>query len=271
MDQHADLPPTPPTEPNPFALELPMFDIPNVETLRTLVQAEEHAVRVVHAKVRAFMEPGLALLGADGKPTVEAGAKLQERITAYLHELLEQPTVAEEWVAAPSSTLKQVIVTGASFQIAYMIYQEFGRLVRGRLPEFVQILDAAMILGMTALHHGIEPVESYQRSFQAKTKDNQGIEVLGQEEAFKQRQLMLQGLLYQFLTIKGMLSPETPRTLTEAGVRLLNHLSSVLGSTESMKQQGPALMEAVMGQLKQGETISSPEVPQGLAPTQQEA
>lgn len=261
--KNEDLPPTPMLERDPFALEIPMFEIPNVDTLKALMQAEQHAVQVVHAKVRSFMEPGMALVGQDGKPMAETGVQLQKKVTAYLEELLLQPTIAEEWAAAPSELGKMSTVTGASFQIAYMVYQEFGRLVNMRCPMFMQVIDAAMLLGMTALHNGRQPVEAYERSFQAKTKDDSGIEVLGQQEAFRQHLISLQNCLYAFLETKGMSvvqAPDAPVVLADSGRRLLNHLASVMGSTESMKQQGPAIMQEVMAAMQTGETRTETQI-----------
>lgn len=266
---HSDLPQTPMAERDPFAIEMPMFELPNVDTLRTLMQAEQHAVQVVHNKVRSFMEPGMSLVGADGKPIRETGAKLNEKVTDYLHELLTQPTIAEEWVHAPSTLAKNCVVTGASFQIAYMIYQEFGRLLNMRAKEFLQVADAVMVLGMNAIHNRRLPVEAYERSFQAKHTDPEGNPIMGQAEAFRGRLMLVQDLLFQFLVLKKMATapaaPDQPYVLTVEGVRLLNHLLSVLGSTESMKSQGPALMQEVMGAMAQGEDLSQTEVEAAMA------
>ena len=265
--KNEDLPPTPMLERDPFALEIPMFEIPNVDTLKALMQAEQHAVQVVHAKVRSFMEPGMSLVGGDGKPMRETGEKLQEKVTAFLHELLEQPTIAEEWAGAPSELGKMSTVTGASFQIAYMVYQEFARLVNMRCPMFIQVIDASMLLGMTAIHNGRLPLEAYERSFQAKTQDDAGNPILGQQEAFKQHLLSLQNCLYVFLETKNMSSapaPDAPLVLTDTGRRLLNHLASVMGSTESMKQQGPAIMQEVLAAQAAGEQRTETQITNDL-------
>lgn len=274
MTLHDDLPPTPPTDTDPYALDLPMFEIPNVDTLRALMQAEQHAVQVVHHKVRGFMEPGMSLVGSDGKPMVATGEKLQEKITGWLHDLLTAPTIAEEWVGAPGDLAKQCTISGASFQIAYMVYQEFGRLVNSRAPEFVQVVDAAMLLGMTALHNGHDPVEAYSRSFQAKTQDAEGNAILGQNEQFRQRLGLLKNLLLNFLVIKEMATvpaPDAPMLLTDKGRRLLNHLAAVLGSTESMRMQGPEIMKGVMADMKQGEDRSQTQVAADLNTPSSEA
>lgn len=245
--------------PNPFALNVPFFTITTVDTLRFLMELERRAAMTVQEHVKSFLEPGMRLTGADGKPIPEVGMRLNQKLTAYLKDVLLLPTIAEEWVET-SSDIRVGNLSGSSYQVAFMIYQEFGRLMATRAREFVNVIDAILIQGLNALHQGLTPVEAYKATMQAKSQDEQGNTILGQGELFNQRLAIAQDVLYQFLDLKGVVTPATepgkPPALTLEGVRLLNHLLSTLGSTESMRIQGPEIMEAVLALQAKGETVT---------------
>lgn len=251
---------------NPFALNVPFFTIETVDTLRFLMELEQRAAKTVQERVKSFMEPGMRLTGLDGKPLPETGMKLHQKLTAYLKDVLLQPTMAEEWVE--DATIRMGNLSGSSYQVAYMIYQEFGRLLATRCREFVNVTDAIIVQGLNALHYGHAPVEAYKTTMRAKAEDEQGNPILGQDQVFFERLLIAQDVLYQFLDLKEMTTKAADAkvpTLTLEGVRLLNHLLSVLGSMESMRLQGPEIMKNVMAALAQGEIVTGAEMDAKLA------
>lgn len=259
---HSDLPPTP-MDADPFRLVLPYLDIPDVKTLQFIMQVEAHAVQVVHQKANELNRPGVNLVDPTGRPVLEVAQQLHEELTKYLKSLLLHITIAEEWAGAPSFTSKIGAVTTTSFQIAYLTYQELARMIQKVCPEFVSVVDAAAVIGMNALHHDRDPHEGYIRGIQAKAETAEGLPVLGQEEAFKQRLFLLETVLLRFLGAKGMLeapAPDTRPHLTMEGVKLLQHLMASLGSTKSITDQAPALADMAMNQNQAGETLAGAQI-----------
>lgn len=254
-------------EKNPFALDVPFFSITHVDTLRFLMELEQRAAKTVQERVKSFMEPGMRLTGLDGKPLPETGMKLHQKLTDYLKDVLLQPTLAEEWVEG--SDIRMGNLSGSSYQVAYMIYQEFGRLLAARAREFVNVTDAIIIQGLNAMHYGQTPLAAYKTTMKPKAEDEQGNPILGQEKVFHDRLTIAQDVLYQFLDLKKVLvpapAPDVPPALTLEGVRLLNHLLSVLGSMESMRIQGPEIMNTIMAAQAQGEILTGAEMDAQLA------
>jgi ElaB/YqjD/DUF883 family membrane-anchored ribosome-binding protein len=278
MTDTANLPPTTPMGPQgdpDFALNLPYFEITEVGILQILMQMEKAAVERVHHTVKGFQEPATQLLDHTGRPAEDVAKKLHTKITAWLHELIQNPTLAEDWIAAPTTAAKQGRLTTDSWAIAYMLYQEFARLLQmKKLTQFINSMDFVLIMGLNALHHGRDPIEAYRSSFKIQAEDPEtGQPIIGDHSrVLEEGVAQLQHVFHQFIIVKGLAEDHTMTKLVEGaepkayceltmnGVRTLNHLMAVLGCTESMRQQGPALAQALMGELKVPESKTEAEV-----------
>ena len=270
---HDNLPPTPPSpglDPD-FRLALPFFSIPDDVTLRMLMERERAALDVVNAKVKGFMEPGMSLLGSDGKPMATTGLKLNERLTTWMKELITLPTAAEEWVTAATRNAKEGSLGVTSWALAYMVYQEFSRILLQRnLRGFINTMDFAIVSGMNALHHKRLPVDAYKQGFTAKTKAEDGTPILEAPESLHPDLYRLQEALLVFLDVKGLVSQSAkgePFVLTMEGVHLLEHLMAVMGCTESMRSQGPAIVSSLMDKSREREDITSTAIKADLGRT----
>ena len=253
---------------NPFELTIPLFRL-NFETLKLLVSLEKHAIEAVNVHTATLMKPGTKLVGADGKPLKSVADDLQTEITRYLLELIPQPTLDEEWIAAPTAAGKTGSVYGYSMQIAYLCYQEFARVLQYRgAGNFSHIPDALLTQGLNALHHEIDPLDAYARTIKAKATDDAGNPILGQDAAMREALKPARQAFLLFLRTKGLLVDPVQEgglpTLHLEGVRLLKHLLAVLGSTESMRSQGPAIMQEVQKASTQGETKTVSRIQQDI-------
>ena len=232
---------------SPYALVLPFFRL-DFGSLDLLVTLENRAVKKVDNYTHTLMEPAMALVGPNGRPTEDAAQEMQRKVTDYLIALLPLPTLDEEWVAASTPSAKEATIIGTSFQIAYLVYQEFFRIMKIMAPEFVQISEMIMVSGLNAMHHGLDPVGAYLQGIKAQAVDNNGQVVVGQEAAFKEHMQQARNALLRFLAAKKLFTVAAggaPPELTLDGVRLLKHLTAALASTECMKRQGPGIMKEV--------------------------
>jgi hypothetical protein len=245
----------PKPELNPHTLILPAFKIPGTMALKLLQSLEARAQVEVATKAESLLEPGMSLVGADGKPALAVAMCLNKALTGYLHAQAALPTLAEEWAGGShSADALQGSLTPTSYTIAFMLYMEFGRLIAQRAPDFVQIMDAILVLGMNALHHQLPPYDAYVKSFKAQAKDAADLPILGAQAQFNGRLKVVENVLYQFLHLKELTepgvdvvgggSPTALPILTMDGVNALKHMLAVLGATESMRTQGEALVRA---------------------------
>lgn len=269
----SQLSPTPPTMDPDFKFPIPYFPIPNVETLRFLMERERAAADLVNETVKGFLEPKAALCNPDGSPINRVALALNEKLTAWMKELLPQPTAAEEWAASPTFHAKDGNIGVTSWALAFMVYQEFARVIVQRsLRGFINTMDFAVISGMNALHHGRLPFDAYKQGYTAKKATPDGTPILEDPQAFWPELQRLQEALVVFLRIKGLITEEegSVAKLTMEGVRLLDHLTSVLGCTESMSAQGPALVAPLVEATHTPESKPLAEVQSDLASTKKE-
>ena len=227
------------------SLSIPMFEIPNLATLQFLMNLERQGKDQVHEKVKSFMLPESALLGADGRPAGDVALRLNKRVTAYLHELVALPTIEQEWTAAAGSEVaREGMISTTSYKVAYMLYMEFGQLLKQRAPEFIQVMDSVLILGLNAVINGEHPLAIYSKTFTAQAKDEAGITLLDAKIHFQKLLQVLADSVLQFLLMKALIvRDQTSTKITTEGQQTFTHLIAVLGSTRSMQAQGANLIK----------------------------
>ena len=232
----------------PASISVPQFHIANVATLQFLMGLERQATMTVNEKIKGLMQPETVLVDAKGQPMTDVAMRLNQKMTDYLHELTMQPTLEEDWEAAAGSTVAmEGLLTPVSFMVAYMIYMEFGQVLKRRAPQFTQVMDAVLVLAMDALRQGRHPLDVYKQTFKAQAVDEQGNVILGAEDHFQKLLADLYGGVVQFLEMKRVIVGDgSGWALTGVGERTLMHLVAVMGSTRSMRSQGQALVEAHM-------------------------
>lgn len=220
-----------------FRLQIPRFDVKTLNEVRTIIMIDMNAPKVANKKVLGFIEPGMKLVGIDGDMSSDVAQRLNTKCTAYLHELIDQPTLADTWALSGSETFRLGSLSMASHSIAHIVYSEFGRMVGAKHKAFLPILDAILVVGLTALTMGADPAAAYQTVFSVESKDAEtGVTVITPKDQVTATCQMAANLFFSYMHFKNLLTDDFK--LEPKGARLLQHLQSVIGATESLRSEG---------------------------------
>lgn len=242
----------------PESLELTYFPIPDANYLRHLMKLEQMGVEAVQAKAQGLMASETVLVDVAGKPLPGVSQRLAESLNKWLGELLQYPAISESFEL--EGEVGNVCAT--SWSVAYMVYQEFGRiLVANHLKDLVDSMDAVVTLGLHAIANDKRPLAAYKKSFKMQPKE--GVVVASVEvDALRHRLLFdAEQHLCQYLHRKGLIKVSEDRelSLTGLGKRLLIHMLAVMSLAYSIQKQGPTLAEQLVGAAKE-ETKSQREI-----------
>lgn len=243
---------------NPFPT--PHFVL-SLQSLQTLMALEHRAPQVVTAKVASFITPGDRLVGPSGQPDPTVAARAATQVTGYLHELLAEPTLVEEWATTNLGTTNLSSILGASFQVVFLVESEVARMFTRTGMERVSNLSAYLVMeALRALSTGGSVKDAYRATFEARQN---GVKILqGVPEEFLQRisQLILCYLPTRGLVKDGAVTPE--------GERLLQHLIAAVGYLMSRETQAPEIAKEAMALMKRGESKTEEEVQTDLQSSQ---
>ena len=226
-------------ENNPHLMHLLLFHL-NKGNIDLMYHLKQRSISQVENYVKALFVPSTALVDAFGRPFPVTASDLQGKLASYLHDLIDLPTLDEEWIAAggpdgvgPTNT------TGASFKVVHFAFLEFTWILEKHAPDLAKLSMVLLSGGLNAICNGLDPIDTWIKNFEFP-EDMAYRVLLGAEELKTARKA-----LFAYATAKGLVDvPAMHGGVLKANpsmVRLLKHLIAIISVEECIRRQGPNL------------------------------
>lgn len=270
-------------------LHLPAFafDIPNLDTLRAVMVAEQKAGQEIARTVSTLSgNASAALVDPQGKPIPLAGGSIAEQVKALIHGLLARPllstayAVGTDLVEGSQPTLVQFEPAG--LKLAFLTYQGLGMLMMAHLGKRIteqlgNSIDMLTVFSLQAARNHRNPLMVLRKALRFQAKEaTTGAVVAGEPAWADQLRSDLADLLLSFMIASGYaaseLGPEETAAIVASGVpdlpslsltadgeRLYLHLCDQVALKLTLQRRGPEITQEAAARGPETKTLEQVE------------